>query len=97
MMKQRPTNKTKEHKLKETHSLKIKKRGIQTLHVVLSTLGSSIRRSVIILPTFQDQEYHQKEIQFLNKLKDRKLTEKDKLEFKKEFDTYCNYISGIFD
>ena len=90
-------NNTKEHKLKETHMLNIKRRGIQTLHVVLSTPGSSIRRSVVILPTPQDQKYHQKENQFLDKLKNKKLTEKEKLEFKKEFDSYSNYISGIFD
>ena len=90
-------NKTKEHKLKMTHMLNIKNRGIQTLHVLLSTPGSSISRSVVVLPTLQDKKYHQKQNYFLDKLKSKKLTKKDELKFRKEFKAYSNYISGMFD
>ena len=62
-------NKKKNHQLQQTHLLNIKEKGIQTLHLLLQIPGSSVRRSVVVLPTLQDKTYHQKQYKFLEKLK----------------------------
>ncbi|HLG24658.1 MAG TPA: hypothetical protein VI564_07050 [Candidatus Nanoarchaeia archaeon] len=87
-------NKTEKDKLKQTHLLFFKNKGVQTLHVILSVPGSSIRRSVVILPTLKDKEYHEKQNIFLQKLKNGTLTEKDKIEFKNQSKDYFEYISN---
>lgn len=90
-------NKNKKHHLKQTHLLNIKNKGIQTIHVLLQIPGSSVRRSVVVLPTLQDKKYHQKQNKFLDKLKSKKLTQKDEITFRKESDAYSNYISSVLD
>lgn len=87
-------NKTEKDKLSQTHRLFLKNKGIQTLHVILSVPGSSIRRSVVILPTFQDKEYHENQGVFLQKLKTKTLTNEDEIKFKNQSHVYHNYISG---
>ncbi|MBI3027144.1 hypothetical protein HYY70_03445 [Candidatus Woesearchaeota archaeon] len=87
-------NEKQKHFLKETHQLFLKNKGIQALHILLSTPGSSVQRTVVFLPTLKDRTYHEKQNIFLQKLKSKRLNAQDEANFKKEVKSYAKYISS---
>jgi len=89
----RPSDKNEEcPKLKECHLIEIGKIGSQPIHILLSVPGESIRETVILLPTSEDKEYIKKENEFLTKMRQKKLTKKNEIKFKKTFDNHVELL-----
>jgi len=54
--------------------------------------GKSTIQPIVILPEKEDREYYEKQEEYLNKLKTGRLTENDKIEWRRKFDEYAKSL-----
>jgi hypothetical protein len=86
------TGKKKKHNLKNCHFIKVGTAGSKPIHILLSSQGKAIRRTILILSSKQDQKYHKEEHQFLKKIKEGKISKIDQRTFNKNFNSYVKYL-----
>ncbi|MBW2988796.1 hypothetical protein KY358_00600 [Candidatus Woesearchaeota archaeon] len=85
-------NKKKLHNLEKCHNIRIQENECQALHIIISSCGKSIRRTIVFLPRSIDKEYYEKQTEFFRKVKEGKLTKSEENKFKKQFDLYSDYL-----